>query len=69
MVDLYHFAGLIFADAHTRAHYVLYNQSYFVVIGDHPQKQRKLDPSKFSRYTVLIPGWDKILSKMPPSHH
>ena len=25
MVDPYHFAGLIFADAHTHAHYVLYN--------------------------------------------
>ena len=29
MVDLYHFAGLIFTDACTHAHYVLYNQTYF----------------------------------------
>ena len=29
MVDLYHFAGLILADAHTHAHYVLYNLDYF----------------------------------------
>ena len=28
MVDLYHFAGLIIADAHTHAHY----QAYFVVV-------------------------------------
>ena len=32
MVDLYHFAGLIIADVHTHAHYVLYNQAYFVVV-------------------------------------
>ena len=25
MVDLYHFAGLIFTDARTHTHYVLYN--------------------------------------------
>ena len=30
MVDLYHFTGLIFADARTHAHYVLYNQTYFM---------------------------------------
>ena len=30
-VDLYHFAGLIFADARTHACYVLYNQAYFAV--------------------------------------
>jgi hypothetical protein len=29
MVDLYNFAGIIFADARTHAHYVLYNQVYF----------------------------------------
>ena len=27
--DLYHFAGLIFADARDRAHYALYNGAYF----------------------------------------
>ena len=32
MVNLYHFACLIIADAHTHAHYVLYNQAYFVVV-------------------------------------
>ena len=29
MVNLYHFAGLIFTDACTHAHYVLYNPTYF----------------------------------------
>ena len=30
MVDLYHFAGLIFADVRFHARYVLYNWAYFV---------------------------------------
>ena len=30
MVDLYHFAGLIFTDSRAHAHYVLYNPTYFV---------------------------------------
>ena len=30
MVDLYNFAGLIFVDAHTHAHYVLCNRAYFM---------------------------------------
>ena len=29
MVDLYHFAGLIFVDTHIHNHYVLYYQTYF----------------------------------------
>ena len=29
MVDLNHFVGLIFVDARTHAHYVLYNRAYF----------------------------------------
>ena len=29
MADLYHFAGLIFADTHTRAHCILYNHIFF----------------------------------------
>ena len=29
IVDLYHFTGLIFADVHTHAHHVLYNEAYF----------------------------------------
>ena len=32
MVDLYHFVGLIFADTHTHAHYVPYNQTYFTIL-------------------------------------
>ena len=30
MVDLFHFMGLIFTDGNTHAHYVLYNQAYFL---------------------------------------
>ena len=33
MVDLYNFAGLIFTDARTHAHYVLYNQAYIYFAG------------------------------------
>ena len=29
MVDLYYFAGLIFADSRTHIYYVLYNPTYF----------------------------------------
>ena len=29
MVNLYHFAGLIFTDVHTHAHYVLCSPTYF----------------------------------------
>ena len=32
MVDLYHFARLIFGDAHTNAHYVLYSPTYLVCL-------------------------------------
>ena len=32
MVDLYHFTGLIFTDAHTHANYVLYNRAYFACL-------------------------------------
>ena len=32
MINLYHFAGLIFADVRTHNHFVLYNQAYFMVL-------------------------------------
>ena len=53
------FAGLIFVDARTHAHYVHvpYNWAYFagliLWLGSNPRKQRKLDPSKTSHYTVV----------------
>ena len=31
-IDLHHFTGLFFLDVFTHAHYVLYNQAYFVVL-------------------------------------
>ena len=70
MVDLYYFAGLIFADAHPCAHYVLYNQAYFVglifVVRRSSSKLRKLDPSKISCYMVYyLKLWlDKSLSSL-----
>ena len=47
MVDLYHFVGLIFADACTHSHYVLYNRAYFAV------RQSSAKTAKISRYTVV----------------
>ena len=50
MVDLYHFAGLIFVDLHTYAHYmyVLYNRTYFTglifAVRQSSTKTVKLDP-------------------------
>ena len=29
IVNLYHFVGLILTNAHTQAHYILYNRAYF----------------------------------------
>ena len=53
MVDLYPFAGLIFADLHT---YVLYNRTYFTglifAVRQSSAKTMELDPSKISCYTV-----------------
>ena len=57
MVDICHFAGLIFADAGPHAHYVLYNQAYFVglifAVRRSSVKLGKLDPQKISRYMVI----------------
>ena len=48
MVDLNHFAGLIFVDARTHAHYVLYNQAYFTglifAVRRSPAKTVKIGP-------------------------
>lgn len=55
MVDLCHFAGLIFTDLHTHTHY---DWAYFILqLGDNPQNPQKLDPLKISHYTLpLCPG-------------
>ena len=56
MVDLYHFVGLIFADAHTHARYVLYNRIYFVglifAVKQSSVKTVKIGPLEISCYTV-----------------
>ena len=48
MVDLYRFAGLIFVEPHTYAHYVLYNRTYFTglifAVRQSSTKTVKLDP-------------------------
>ena len=58
MVHLYHFTGLIFADAHTHAHYVLYNRAYFVglifTVRRLSTKIVKIGSLKNSCYTVII---------------
>ena len=54
MVNLCNFAGLIFADACTHAHYVLYNRPYFVgLIFAVRQSSTKIGPLKISRYKVF----------------
>ena len=45
MVNLSHFAGLNFVDAHTHAHYVLYNRAYFTdLISMVRQSSTKIGP-------------------------
>ena len=53
MVDLYHFTDLIFMDAHTHAHYILYNQAYFMGLIIHENREN-WTPSKISCYTVVV---------------
>ena len=59
IVDLYLFAGLIFADVPIHAHYVLYKQTYFAglifVVRHSSAKTTKIGPLKISRYIVLYP--------------
>ena len=47
--------GLIFTVASTHINYVLYNWA-FLRLGNYSWKPWKLDPSKISRYTVVICG-------------
>ena len=48
----------IFAEVHTHAHYVRYNQAYFVglifTVRQSSVKTQIFDPSKISHYTVII---------------
>ena len=56
MVDFYYFTGLVFADAHTHAHYVLYNRAYFMCLIFAVRSMiicEKFNPSEISHYTVI----------------
>ena len=50
MVDLYHFAGLIFAVVRAHAHYVQYNRAYFAglifAVSRSSIKTTKIEPLK-----------------------
>ena len=58
MVNLYHFAGLIFTDVHTYAHYVLCNPTYFTGLifaaRRSSTKTTKTGPTKFSHYIYSV---------------
>ena len=54
MVDLYYFAGSVFMDASTHAHYVLCNRAVFasliLVVRRSSTKTTKIGPLEISRY-------------------
>ena len=64
MVDLYYFAGLIFADVSTHAHMYctieFFSWAWFSRLGDHLRKLWKLDTLKISRYTVIFSTLSRI---------
>ena len=66
MVDPYHFAGLIFADTHTHADYVLYNRAYFVCLSFDGYTQRTNPTQTYLENNLISTDHISTLPNMSP---